>query len=43
MAHGRQADEVKIFPGIGPIVAATQEEAEAKYQAIAKAMNLQAQ
>ncbi|NTF45535.1 LLM class flavin-dependent oxidoreductase [Rhizobium rhizogenes] len=34
IAHGRSAAEVGIFPGIGPIVGATQEEAEAKYQAI---------
>lgn len=33
-AHGRQADHLKIFPGIAPIVGSTQEEAEAKYQAI---------
>lgn len=34
IAHGRSAAEVGIFPGIGPIVGATQEEAEAKYQEI---------
>ena len=34
IAHGRSAAEVGIFPGIGPIVGATPEEAEAKYQAI---------
>lgn len=34
VAQGRQADDVRIFPGIGPIVGATQEEAEAKYRAI---------
>jgi len=34
VAHGRQADDVKIFPGIGPVVAATEEEAQAKYQTI---------
>ncbi|MEK6348119.1 MAG: LLM class flavin-dependent oxidoreductase [Burkholderia sp.] len=32
--HGRAAGDVKIFPGIGPIVGATREEAEAKYRAI---------
>lgn len=32
--HGRAADDVKIFPGIGPIVGATAEEAEAKYRVI---------
>ncbi len=34
IAHGRSAAEVGIYPGIGPIVGATQQEAEAKYQAI---------
>ncbi|MGY5804282.1 LLM class flavin-dependent oxidoreductase [Rhizobium sp. LEGMi12c] len=34
IAHGRSAADVGIFPGIGPIVGATQEEAEAKYRAI---------
>jgi len=33
-AHGRQRGDVKIFPGIGPIVGKTPEEAEAKYRAI---------
>ncbi|MFS8046454.1 LLM class flavin-dependent oxidoreductase [Rhizobium sp. BR 314] len=34
IAHGRSAADVGIFPGIGPIVGATQEEAEAKYRQI---------
>ena len=34
VAQGRQADDVKVFPGIGPIVAATRAEAEAKFEAI---------
>ncbi len=34
IAHGRSAADVGIFPGIGPIVGTTQEEAEAKYLAI---------
>ncbi|WP_323119763.1 LLM class flavin-dependent oxidoreductase [Burkholderia alba] len=34
VAHGRRGDDVKIFPGIGPIVGRTAGEAEAKYQAI---------
>ena len=34
VAHGRRPGDVKIFPGIGPVVAATEEEAEAKYRAI---------
>ncbi|MGF6574185.1 FMN-dependent oxidoreductase (nitrilotriacetate monooxygenase family) [Paraburkholderia sp. GAS333] len=32
--HGRSRDDVKIYPGIGPVVGATAEEAEAKYRAI---------
>ena len=32
--HGRQPGDVKIFPGIGPIVGRTAAEAEDKYQAI---------
>ena len=34
VAQGRRADEVKIFPGIGPIAGRTEAEAEAKYRAI---------
>lgn len=34
VAQGRSASDVKIFPGIGPIVAETQEEAEEKYDTI---------
>lgn len=34
VAHGRSADDVKIYPGIAPIVGATRAEAEAKYAAI---------
>ena len=41
VAHGRQADDVKIFPGIGPVVGATQEEAEAKYQAIRELLTVE--
>ncbi|MBW8462280.1 LLM class flavin-dependent oxidoreductase [Acidovorax sp.] len=40
VVHGRQADDVKIFPGIGPVVGATQEEAEAKYQAIRELLSV---
>jgi len=32
--QGRGHDDVKIFPGIGPVVGASVEEAEAKYRAI---------
>jgi FMN-dependent oxidoreductase (nitrilotriacetate monooxygenase family) len=34
VAHGRSRDDVKISPGISPIVGETAEEAEAKYQRI---------
>ncbi len=34
VAQGRQAADVKIYPGIGPIVGATHEEAEDKYRRI---------
>ncbi len=34
VAQGRSADDVKIFPGIGPVVGKTQAEAEEKYQII---------
>ncbi|OHV80140.1 LLM class flavin-dependent oxidoreductase [Rhizobium sp. LCM 4573] len=34
VAQGRSADDVKIFPGIGPIVGKTQGEAEEKYRII---------
>ncbi|WP_116141068.1 LLM class flavin-dependent oxidoreductase [Trinickia diaoshuihuensis] len=38
--HGRSADDVKIYPGIGPIVGATREEAEAKHDAIRNLLNI---
>jgi len=41
VAHGRQAGDVKIFPGIGPVVAATEEEAEAKYRAIRELLTIE--
>ncbi|KKX27148.1 LLM class flavin-dependent oxidoreductase [Rhizobium sp. LC145] len=34
VAQGRSADDVKIFPGIGPIVGKTRAEAEEKYRII---------
>ncbi|MBI0330765.1 LLM class flavin-dependent oxidoreductase [Burkholderia plantarii] len=34
VAHGRAPDAVKLFPGIGPIVGATREEAEEKHRVI---------
>ncbi|RWX74959.1 LLM class flavin-dependent oxidoreductase [Neorhizobium lilium] len=34
VAQGRSAEDVKIFPGIGPVVGETQAEAEEKYQII---------
>jgi FMN-dependent oxidoreductase (nitrilotriacetate monooxygenase family) len=41
VAQGRQADDVKIFPGIGPVVAATQEDAEAKYEVIRNLLSIE--
>ena len=40
VAHGRARDDVKIFPGIAPIVGATAAEAEAKYQRIRDLLSL---
>lgn len=34
LAHGRSREDVKVYPGIAPIVAETREAAEAKYRAI---------
>ncbi|MFT4149035.1 MAG: LLM class flavin-dependent oxidoreductase [Paracoccaceae bacterium] len=34
VAHGRSRDDVKVYPGISPIVAETREAAERKYRAI---------
>lgn len=34
VAHGRLAEEVKVFPSAGPVVGRTQAEAEEKYRAI---------
>jgi len=39
--HGRTADDVKIFPGIGPIVGATLAEAEAKYLEIRNLLTIE--
>ncbi len=41
VAHGRQASDVKIFPGIGPVVAATDAEAEAKYERIRNLLSIE--
>ncbi len=41
VAQGRQGSDVKIFPGIGPVVGATQEDAEAKYQAIRELLTVE--
>ncbi|AJE48810.1 LLM class flavin-dependent oxidoreductase [Celeribacter indicus] len=40
VAHGRSRDDVKIYPGIGPVVAETREAAEAKYHAIRALLTL---
>lgn len=41
IVHGRQAAEVKIFPGIGPVVGATEAEAEEKYRAICELLSIE--
>lgn len=38
--HARKADEVKIFPGIAPVVAATDAEAEAKFRIIQQLLTI---
>ncbi|RTE07862.1 LLM class flavin-dependent oxidoreductase [Paenibacillus whitsoniae] len=40
-AYGRASEEILVFPGIGPIIGRTAEEAEAKYQAIAGLVTLE--
>lgn len=40
-AHGRARGDVKIFPGISPIVGRTREEAETKYRAIANLLSIE--
>ena len=40
VAHGRARDDVKILPGIAPVVGATAAEAEAKYQRIRDLLSL---
>jgi FMN-dependent oxidoreductase (nitrilotriacetate monooxygenase family) len=40
VAYGRQAEDILIFPGIGPIVGRTAEEAERKYQEIAELVSI---
>ena len=39
-AFGRNPDEVLIFPGIGPIIGSTPEEAERKYQEVASLVTI---
>ncbi len=40
VAQGRRADELKVFPGVAPIVGATEDEAEEKYRAIRDLVNI---
>ncbi|MET1173885.1 LLM class flavin-dependent oxidoreductase [Paenibacillus amylolyticus] len=40
VAYGRKAEDILIFPGIGPIVGRTTEEAEQKYQEIAELVSI---
>lgn len=39
--HGRSSSDVKIFPGIGPIVGASAEEVEAKYRTIRELLTIE--
>lgn len=41
VAHGRSVDDVKLFPGAGPIVGRTAAEAEEKYQAIRNLVSIE--
>jgi FMN-dependent oxidoreductase (nitrilotriacetate monooxygenase family) len=38
-AQGRNPDDVKIFPGVGPIVGRTEKEAEAKHREVAQLLS----
>ncbi|MDR6718453.1 LLM class flavin-dependent oxidoreductase [Paenibacillus sp. 2003] len=40
VAYGRKAKDILIFPGIGPIVGRSEEEAEQKYQEIAELVSI---
>lgn len=40
-AHGRHGDDVRIFPGISPIVGRTRAEAEAKYEVIRNLLSIE--
>lgn len=39
--YGRSADEIAIFPGISPIIGATLEEAESKYEELANLVTIE--
>ncbi|MBH9993779.1 MULTISPECIES: LLM class flavin-dependent oxidoreductase [Bartonella] len=41
VAHGRSLNDVKIFPGISPIVGRTKEEAEEKFREIRNLVNIE--
>ncbi|WP_217559923.1 LLM class flavin-dependent oxidoreductase [Paenibacillus sp. GbtcB18] len=41
VSHGRSPDDVLIFPGIGPIIGSTEEEAERKYQEVADLVTIE--
>ncbi len=41
VAHGRRPGDLKVFPGIAPIVGATEREAEEKYVAIRNLVNIE--
>ena len=41
ITHGRAATDVQVFPGIGPVVAATDAEAEEKYRVIRELLSIE--
>jgi FMN-dependent oxidoreductase (nitrilotriacetate monooxygenase family) len=41
VSHGRSPDDVKLFPGIAPIVGATDEEAEEKFERIRNLLTIE--
>jgi FMN-dependent oxidoreductase (nitrilotriacetate monooxygenase family) len=40
VAHGRGSDDLKVFPGVSPIVGSTEEEADRKYRQIRDLVNV---
>ncbi|MDF2671342.1 MAG: monooxygenase, partial [Paenibacillus sp.] len=40
-AHGRKSEEILVFPGIGPIIGRTEEEAQRKYEELASLVTIE--